>query len=99
MAISTTLTAMAGVMWGLNSAKGWVEHIWIDIPIRICLQAILLLFIDVRTVSGVLLFSIFSQASPLFVCVWLARRGFRSMEAQEAIVEVSSKPPEPEEKS
>jgi len=83
MAVSTTLTSLAGVMWGLNSAKGWVQYIWIDIPIRICLQAVLLMFMDVKTVSGVLLFSIFSQASPLLVCIWLARRGFRSIETHE----------------
>lgn len=83
LALSTALTVISGIstlMWTLNAAKGWTHYLWLDIPLRLSLQAALYFVLDLSTVSGVLWFSLLSTASPLLVTGWHALRGLRAAE-------------------
>ena len=77
MVISTVTTSTIGVMSMMNQTKAWVEYIWVEIPIRLLLQVILLLTLDLSTVNGVLTFSLLSNLSPLMINVFLSLQGFR----------------------
>ena len=74
-----SLGTLAGTMWSMNAAKGWVHFQWIEIPIRLALQAGLLLVIDTSTVAGAIYFLMLSQLSPMLFNVGLTVTGFRSL--------------------
>ena len=78
MVLSATITSITQVMASLNSTKAWVQYSWIEIPLRIFLQIILLLILDISTVKGVLLFSIFSLFSPLMISILRTYLGFKN---------------------
>lgn len=75
MMISTVLGSIIGAMSSLNLTKAWVEYVWIEIPLRIIIQIILLLTINISTVKGVLIFGMISQISPFLVNMFLTYRG------------------------
>ena len=80
LVLSTVLTVVTGIstlMWTLNAAKGWTNYLWVDIPLRLMLQASLYAVFDLSTIRGVLYFSLLSCLSPLLVTAWLAQRGLR----------------------
>lgn len=54
------LGAFTGVLWQINAARGWVDYAWVNIPLTIVLQILFLIYGDVTSVHGVLLFSLFS---------------------------------------
>ena len=70
---------LAGTMWSMNAARGWVHYQWVEIPIRLALQAALLLLIDTSTVSGAISFMMLSQLSPMLFNVGLTFVGFRAL--------------------
>ena len=78
MTFNTALNLLIGVMWSMNAAKGWVRHVWMEIPMRLLLQAGLMFVFDVATLSGALWFSICSQLSPMLVNIILTINGLRS---------------------
>lgn len=78
--ISASLNSIIQIIAYLNATKAWVQYAWIEIIIRICLQIILLLVIDISTVKGILLFGIFSQLSPLTVSILRSYLGFKNYE-------------------
>jgi O-antigen/teichoic acid export membrane protein len=80
MVLSATISSITQVMASLNSTKAWVQYSWIEIPLRISLQVILLLILDISTIRGILLFSIFSQISPLTVSILRTYLGFKDYE-------------------
>jgi O-antigen/teichoic acid export membrane protein len=81
MVISTVVTSIVSVMSSMNLARAWVEHIWIEIPIRLSLQVVLLLSLDLSSVNGVLLFSLISNLSPFLANLILSYRGLTSRAA------------------
>lgn len=60
MAASQTVTAFSTILWNINSTKGWIELAWLFPPTIILTQVVLLLFLDISTVRGVIIFSTFS---------------------------------------
>jgi hypothetical protein len=78
--ISASLNSIIQIIAYLNATKAWVQYAWIEIIIRICLQIILLLVIDISTVKGILLFGIVSQLSPLAVSLLRSYLGFKNYE-------------------
>lgn len=66
-------------LWSMNAAKGWVHFQWVEIPIRLVFQAILLLYIDTSTMVGALHFMIISQLSPMLFNAGLTVAGFRAL--------------------
>jgi O-antigen/teichoic acid export membrane protein len=75
MMLGTVLGSLVGTMSSLNLAKAWVQYVWIEIPLRIIIQIILLLTLDISTVKGALFFGIYSQISPFLVNIFLTYRG------------------------
>ncbi len=72
------LNFLINTMWVLNLTKGWTKHAWLQIPLILTTQVVLLAYLDLSTVSGVLCFAIIS-AFPFFVLqFWLFRAGFHS---------------------
>jgi len=78
--ISASLNSIIQIIAYLNATKAWVQYAWIEIIIRIGLQIILLLVVDISTVKGILLFGIFSQLSPLAVSLLRSYLGFKNYE-------------------
>lgn len=77
MMSGSIVASISGIMWSLCAAKGWVEKVWVEIPTRILLQIVSLIFIDISTVRGVLIFSLISNFSPAIVSAWLAIQGLK----------------------
>ncbi|MBW4488039.1 MAG: hypothetical protein KME12_09635 [Trichocoleus desertorum ATA4-8-CV12] len=72
-----SLTNVGGVIWGLCCARGWIENMWMDIPLKIGIQIILLLSLDVSSTQGVLVFGIFSAIPSVFLMGWIANQGLK----------------------
>lgn len=60
MAISSVLGVIAGLVWGLNSARAWIVPPTRFIPFAIAIQVVLVYFLNLSTVRGVVVLSIFS---------------------------------------
>ena len=61
MAVSSVLGAIAGMLWGLNTARAWIVPPMRYIPLAIALQVVLIHFLSLSTVRGVLKLSIFTM--------------------------------------
>ncbi|MBW4619254.1 MAG: polysaccharide biosynthesis protein [Cyanosarcina radialis HA8281-LM2] len=59
--------AVVQLTWFLNFTKGWIKYAWLNIPITIGVQIVLLMFINVSTVKGVILFSLISSSPWLLI--------------------------------
>lgn len=71
------VTAMAGTLWALNSAKAWIAGSWLYIPLTLATQVALIPFTDFSSVSGVLVFNLVSAIPSLVLNLILSFRGFR----------------------
>lgn len=74
-AVSSILTAMVSI----NYTRAWIKHSWFNIPAVISTQLVLLLVLNVTTLSGVLWFGIFSFLPTLLLNAILSYRGFEAM--------------------
>lgn len=59
--VTTTIVNLLGIMWQLNNAKGWVEYIWLYTPLTILMQIFLIQILNLSSIKGILLFSIYSH--------------------------------------
>jgi O-antigen/teichoic acid export membrane protein len=75
MVVLTVTNSLVGIMSSLNFSKAWVQYIWIEIPIRLIFQALLLMILDISTVKGVIILSLLSNISPFLVNAMLTYRG------------------------
>lgn len=71
------VTAMAGTLWALNSAKAWIAGSWLYIPLTLATQVALIPFTDFSSVSGILVFNLVSAIPSLVLNLILSFRGFR----------------------
>jgi O-antigen/teichoic acid export membrane protein len=71
------ITAMAGTLWALNSAKAWIAGSWLYIPLTLATQLALIPFTDFSSVSGVLVFNLVSAIPSLVLNLILSFLGFR----------------------
>jgi hypothetical protein len=78
MVSGAVLASIAGAMWGLNSAKGWISGSWLYIPATLITQIMLVPFVDFSRVRGVLLFNLISAIPTVLLNLVLSYRGFRS---------------------
>ncbi|MDF5735827.1 MULTISPECIES: lipopolysaccharide biosynthesis protein [unclassified Nostoc] len=78
MALLAVVNSFVGIMCSLNLSKAWVEYIWVEIPMRLALQVILLIFLDISTVKGIILLSLLSNISPFLVNGILTYRGLNT---------------------
>lgn len=75
MAVSSVVGAVAGLVWGLNASRAWIIPPVQFIPVILLIQIGLAVFLDLSTVRGVLLFSMFSAlATVLWAIVFALAR-------------------------
>jgi len=72
---------LSATILSLNTAKAWIEHAWLAVPITIVLQIVGVLTLDVSSLRGALLFGWLSVAPPLFVNTGIAVLRFRRDQA------------------
>lgn len=72
-----TVGHIGGVMWGLCCAKGWIKNMWLEIPIKLSVQIILLLFMNLSNIKGVILFGIFSYVPSIILVAIIAYQNLR----------------------
>ena len=81
MVSGAVISALAGAIWGLNSAKGWISGSWLYIPSTLLTQLVLIPFTDFGSVRGVLLFNLISAVPSVLLNLVLSYRGFRGQHA------------------
>jgi len=74
MAASAVVAAIGGLLWTVNAARAWIVPPHILIPCTIVLQVVLVMILDLSTVRGVLLFSIYSGLPGIILSMWWAMR-------------------------
>jgi hypothetical protein len=75
---SAVISALAGTLWSLNSAKAWISGSWLYIPLTLGTQLALIPFTDFSSVMSVLIFNLVSAIPSLLLNLVLSYRGFRS---------------------
>jgi hypothetical protein len=71
------MSMMASTLWTLNASRAWVAGSWLNIPLTLWTQLLLIPFVDFSSVSGVLTFNLFSVLPSLLLNASLSYRGFR----------------------
>jgi O-antigen/teichoic acid export membrane protein len=74
MAACAVASTTAGLLWAVNSARAWIVPPALLIPCTIALQVALILFLDLSTVRGVLLFTMYSWIPSIVLSGWFAIR-------------------------
>jgi len=74
MAASAIVIAIGGLLWAVNASRAWIVPPHILIPCTLVLQVILVMVLDLSTVRGVLLFSIYSGLPSIVLSIWCAVR-------------------------
>ena len=74
MAASAIVLAISGLLWAVNAARAWIVPPHILIPCTLTLQVVLVMILDLSTVKGVLLFSIYSGIPSIVLSIWCALR-------------------------
>jgi O-antigen/teichoic acid export membrane protein len=75
--LSTLIHSFAGLLWSMNSARGWMKGVWITIPVTILFQLLAAQFLDLSTALGAILFGSVPVAAGLPVFTILALRGMK----------------------
>jgi O-antigen/teichoic acid export membrane protein len=81
---ASVLNALTGTIWALNASKAWIAGSWLYIPLTLVTQIALIPVTDFSSVSGVLIFNLFSAIPNLLLNLVLSFRGFRNLEAAPA---------------
>jgi len=74
MAVSAIFATIGGLLWAVNAARAWIVPPYLLIPCTIILQVVLVMILDLSSVRGVLLFSIYSGLPSIVLSVWFAVR-------------------------
>lgn len=77
MLLSTVTSFIAGVMWTINASRAWIKGANLYIPATIITQIVVLLFLNVSTVRGVLIFSFLSVLPSIALNAYMAWAGFK----------------------
>lgn len=77
--ISSSVINLLGIIWQLNSSKGWVKYIWLYTPFTILSQIFLITFMNLTTIKGIVLFTIYSQLAGFLVIGTLFGRGLLAL--------------------
>ncbi|MEH2416538.1 lipopolysaccharide biosynthesis protein [Nostoc sp.] len=77
--ISSLITCLTTMIWSLNYAKAWVNESWLIIPSTTITQILLLFVLDISTVRGIILFGLFSALPPLYVNLYMSKKGMKTL--------------------
>jgi O-antigen/teichoic acid export membrane protein len=80
MVAGAVLSALTGTFWALNASKAWVSGAWLYIPLTLATQVALIPYTDFSSVTGVLIFNLFSAIPNLLLNIVMSYRGFRSLQ-------------------
>ncbi|MBD2093926.1 polysaccharide biosynthesis protein [Trichocoleus sp. FACHB-591] len=83
--VSAVVNSIVGTMWHLNAYKAWVKHCWLQIPITILMQTVLLFFLNVSTINGVIIFGILSLIPNFFLNIYMGYVGFSALKTQSVV--------------
>ena len=75
--LSALAHTFVGLLWSLNTAKGWVKRAWTAIPAIIVLQAITACIVDLATVKGAIIFGALPILGAVPAYLMLAEIGIR----------------------
>lgn len=77
--LASCLNLICGLMWSMHSARKWIFGWggWLYILLTIFVQLVCLKFLVLSTVTGILIFSIYSSLAMFAVCLIWAFAGFR----------------------
>lgn len=75
--LSTVVASVQGVLYALNSSRGWVEYAWLTIPLTIVSQLLLLPFLNLTTVKGVVLLNTLPMFVTMIPYMYRAFSGFQ----------------------
>jgi O-antigen/teichoic acid export membrane protein len=70
--ISSLLSNLSGVLWALNSARGWTMPAILSISYSFIVQIFLIYALDISSLHGVILLSLFTAMASIFVSVGIA---------------------------
>lgn len=76
---STSLYVIEGLLYTLNMSRAWISPSWIQVVVTLGLQAILLCFVSIDSISRVVIFSSISPAVSMCVYAVSAIIHFRRM--------------------
>jgi O-antigen/teichoic acid export membrane protein len=74
MAACALVSTTAALLWAINCARAWIVPPAYLIPCTIVLQVAMITFLNLSTVKGVLLFTMYSWAPSIVLSVWLAMK-------------------------
>ena len=81
--ISSSVINLLGVLWQLNNSRGWVKYIWMYTPVTIISQIILIIILNLTTIKGIILFTIYSQIVGFLTIGTLFARGLSSLKKEQ----------------
>ncbi len=78
--IGMSIAGLNSVIWALNFARGWVEYVWLNIPLTILSQIIAAFIVPLNTVKGLAGFTIATAVVQLLhgLCICLQGLVFKS---------------------
>ncbi|MHB1081192.1 MAG: hypothetical protein ACYC67_17480 [Prosthecobacter sp.] len=79
--ISSSLAGLNGLLWCFISARGWIQHVWVIIPVTIAFQAVLVRWLPLDTVASVLVFGAFSTLPGTMWFLWRGLTNFSRIHA------------------
>ena len=79
--LSTMTNSIAGILWSINTSKGWLEQAWMFVPTIIFTQVLLITCtnLDFSTIRDVLLFNTFSIIPAACINFYMTYKGLKSM--------------------
>ncbi len=74
--IGFAISGVTSFFWSLNLSRGWVSHIWWNIPLSLLAQALALCLLDLSTVRGAAWLGIVGAVTSLGHAVFVSLHGF-----------------------
>ncbi len=75
-------STIAGILFSLNAARGWLQGGWLIIPITLITQAVLLPFLDLSTLQGAVLLTSLPILPSALPYIYRACREFQKMASE-----------------
>jgi hypothetical protein len=82
LAVASFVSTLTGLVWALDTARGWVQGAWWLIPATLLSQAAIVSVVDPASVVGALLLSLTHGLATLTVYLTLAGGGWRRWAAE-----------------
>ena len=77
MVLGTLLNIITGLIFHINSSKGWIVSWWFNVPMNVLVQILLIIVLNISTVSGVLWLSLLSTIPNMIVFTYIFWHGIR----------------------